>query len=164
VASPPCRTCSITRLGRAHINELIGAKAATPDAANNLLKVLKVLLNYAVSIEMIASNPAIGVKRYRSHGEGYHTWTEAEIAQFQARHPFDTRAGLALALLLHTAQRRSDVVRMGWQHVRGDGIAVRQEKTDSPLVLPIHPELGRALAAASRSNLTFLADQQACRP
>ena len=146
----------VSRLGRAHIKDVIGAKANTPEAANNLLKVLKVLLNYAVSIEMIASNPAIGVKRYRKHGEGYHTWSEAEIAQFQAKHPIDTRPGLALALLLYTAQRRSDVVRMGWQHVRGDAIAVRQEKTDSPLVLPLHPELKRALAAASRNNLTFL--------
>ena len=146
----------VSRLGRAHIKDVIGAKANTPEAANNLLKVLKVLLNYAVSIEMIASNPAIGVKRYRKHGEGYHTWSEAEIAQFQAKHPIDTRPGLALALLLYTAQRRSDVVRMGWQHVRGDAIAVRQEKTDSPLVLPLHPELKRALTAASRNNLTFL--------
>jgi integrase len=146
----------VSRLGRAHIKDVIGAKANTPEAANNLLKVLKVLLNYAVSIEMIASNPAIGVKRYRKRGEGYHTWSEAEIAQFQAKHPIDTRPGLALALLLYTAQRRSDVVRMGWQHVRGEAIAVRQEKTDSLLVLPLHPELQRALAAASRNNLTFL--------
>jgi integrase len=146
----------VVRLGRAHIKEIIGAKANTPEAANNLLKVLRLLLNYAVSIEMIANNPATGVKRYRKHGEGYHTWTEAEIAQFQGKHPIDTRAGLAFALLLYTAQRRSDVVRMGWQHVRGDAIALRQEKTDLPLVLPLHPELKRALAAAPRNNLTFL--------
>src|SRR6516164_2959836 len=49
----------ISRLGRAHIKEIIGAKAETPEAANNLLKVLRVLLDYAISIEMIASNPAI---------------------------------------------------------------------------------------------------------
>lgn len=36
-------------------------------------------------------------------------------AQFQARHPIGTRAGLALALPLYTAQRRSDVAHMGWQ-------------------------------------------------
>ena len=45
---------------------------------------------------------------------------------------------------------------MGWQHVRGDTIAVRQQKTGTPLVLPIHPELKRALTAAPRNNLTFL--------
>jgi integrase len=58
--------------------------------------------------------------------EFFHAWSEGEIAQFHARHPNGTRAGLALALLVYTAQRRSDVVRMGWQHVTGDVIARRR--------------------------------------
>ena len=145
-------------LGRTHIKEIIGAKADTPEAANNLLKVLRVLLAYAVDQEMIDSNPAADVKRYRSCGEGFHTWNEDEIAQFQARHRICTRAGLALALLLYTAQRRGDVVRLGWQHMKGKGsaIAVRQEKTGASLVIPVHPELARALASVPRMNLTFL--------
>jgi integrase len=106
-------------LHRIHVQNIIGAKAGTPEAANNLLKVLRVVLNHAVEIGMIANNPAIGVKRYRSRSEGHHSWTEAEIAQFQERHSVETRAGLALALLLYTGQRRSDVVRMGQQHVKG---------------------------------------------
>jgi integrase len=146
----------VNLLGRAHIKDIIGAKANTPEAANNLLKVLRVLLDYAVDQGVIDSNPAKAVKRYRSRGEGFHTWSEGEIAQFQARHPIGSRAGLALALLLYTAQRRGDVVRMGWQHVTGDSIAVRQEKTDSPLMVPLHPELARALASVPRANLTFL--------
>jgi integrase len=139
-----------------HVSEIIGAKADTPEAANNLLKVLRVLLDYAVDQEMVDSNPARGVKRYRSRGEGVHTWSEEEIAQFESHHAIGTRARLALALLLYTAQRRSDVVRMGWQHISGDNIAVRQEKTDSPLLIPLDPELARTLASVSRTNLTFL--------
>jgi integrase len=143
-------------LGRAHISAVVGAKADTPEAANNLLKVLRVMLSYAVDQGMIDSNAAISVKKYRSRSEGFHTWSEDEIAQFQAKHPNGTRAGLALALLLYTAQRRSDVVRMGWQHVSGDVIAVRQEKTGAALMIPMHPELALALASVPRKNLTFL--------
>ena len=51
------------------------------------------------------------------------------------------QARLALELLLGTGQRRSDVVRMGWQHVRGDEIAVRQQKTDEPLLIPMDQNL-----------------------
>jgi integrase len=149
-------TKPVARLGRGHIKEIIGAKAGTPEAANNLLKVLRVLLSHGVEIGMIDSNPAIGVKRYRSKSEGVHTWSESEIAQFQKRHSIDTRPGLALALLLYTGQRRSDAVRMGWQHVQGDTIAVRQQKTSTPLAIPMHPELARALNATPRTNLTFL--------
>ena len=149
-------TKPVARLTRSHVKDIIGAKADTPEAANSLLKVLRVILKYAVEDGMIANNPAVGVKRYRGRGEGIHTWTEDEIAQFQARHPLNTRPALALALLLYTVQRRGDVIRLGWQHVKGDVITLRQDKTDEPLHLPMHPELVRALAMAPRTNLTFL--------
>jgi integrase len=99
-------------LGRAHIKAIIGAKAETPEAANNLLKVLRLMLGFAVEIDMIPHNPAINIKRFKNRGEGFHTWTEEEIAQFEAVHSVGTKPGLALALLLYTAQRRGDVVRM----------------------------------------------------
>src|SRR5262245_12348627 len=146
----------VARLERKHIKDIMGAMATTPQAANNLLKVLRLLLNYAVEIGMIMNNPTIGVKRYKSQGDGVHTWTEDEIARFEGRHPIGSKARLAFALLLYTAQRRSDVIRFGWQHVQGDTIALRQEKTDTPLLIPIHPELAKALAAAPKTNMTFL--------
>jgi integrase len=144
-------------LKRHHIENIIGAKANKPEAANNLLKVLRVVLNHGVAIGMIASNPAIGVKRYRSKNkEGHHTWSEDEIAQFEAAHSIGSKARLALALALYTGQRRGDIVRMGWQNVKGERITVRQQKTGATLAIRIHPELARALAAAPRDNLTFL--------
>jgi integrase len=146
----------IARIERKHIKDIIGAKAETPEAANNLLKVLRLLLNYAVSLDMIATNPAVGVSGYRNDGEGFHSWSEHEIAQFEARYLLGSKPRLALALLLYTAQRVSDVARMGYQHVRGDRITVRQQKTNTPLLIPMHPELVQALASVPKDNLTFL--------
>jgi integrase len=71
-----------------------------------------------------------------------------------------TKARLALELLLGTGQRRSDVVRMGLQHVKGDEIAVRQQKTDEPLLIPMEPNLVQALAAIPKTNLTFLVTER----
>lgn len=147
-------------LTRGVLDKIMGKRSNTPMAANNLMKVLRYLLDYAVAQNMIASNPAIGVKRYRTKGTGFPTWTEEEIARFQARHPLDTRAGLALSLLLYTAQRRGDVVRMGWQHITGDLIAVRQEKTDTPLMIPLHPDLMQALHVLPRAHMTFMMTEQ----
>ena len=143
---------SVARTSRASS----AAKASTPEAANNLLKVLRVVLEHAVEIGMITTNPTIGVKGYRNDGEGIHTWNEAEVAQFEATHPIGTKARLALELLLGTGQRRSDVVRMGWQHLQSDCIAVRQEKTNTPLLIPVDAHLATALAALPRTNMTFL--------
>jgi integrase len=42
-------------------------------------------------------------------------WSVAEIEQFEAKYPIGTKARLALALLLYTGQRRSDVVLFGRQ-------------------------------------------------
>src|SRR5262249_1306826 len=145
-----------SRLGRAHIKDIIGAKANTPEAANNLLKVLRVVLNHAVEIGMSANNPAIGVKRYKSRPDGFHTWSEPEIAQFETAYAVGTNERLVFALAIYTGQRVSDVVRMGWQHVKDGWIAVRQEKTTTPLMIKMHPDLVRILASVPRSHLTFV--------
>jgi integrase len=144
-------------LQRVHVDKIIGAKASTPEAANNLLKTLRGVLGYAVEIGMIASNPALGIKRYRSKNpDGHHTWSENEIRQFAEFHPIGSKARLAFALALYTGQRRGDIRRMGWQHVTGDRIRVSQQKTGATLAIPLHPELARALAAVPRNHLTFL--------
>jgi integrase len=63
---------------------------------------------------------------------------------------------LALALLLYTGQRCSDVVRMGRQRIRNDLISVRQQKTGTPLLIPVHPALRTAIEAMPSGHLTFL--------
>lgn len=146
----------VNRIDHQHVAAIIAAKANTPHAANNLRSVLGHLFQHAIAINMRISNPVRSVKKLKTGGDGFHTWTEEEIAQFVACYPVGSRAHLALTLMLWTGQRGSDVVRMGWQHVRNGQLAVRQQKTDAPLLIPIAPELAEALALLPRTNLTFL--------
>lgn len=139
-----------------HIRAILDAKASTPAAANNLLKLLRVLMRFAVERGLRRDDPTIHIRKVRSSSTGFHSWTEDEIARFESHHKPGTRAHLAMSLLLYTAQRRSDVIKMGWQHVREGGIAVTQQKTKTPLRIPIHRQLQAALDASERSNLTFL--------
>jgi integrase len=151
----------VNALRRENVNNILAAKAdKTPAAANTLHKVLRLILNYTITIDMISVNPAVGMRMYLSHGDGYHAWTEEEIAQFEAAHPIGTKARLALALLLHTGQRVSDVARMGWQHVTGDVIAIKQQKTGTALKIPLHPELRAMLVALPKTNLTFILSER----
>ena len=101
-------------------------------------------------------NPTTGIKRIKNKTDGFHTWTEEEIAQFEAHHPIGSKARLALGLLLYTAQRRSDVVRMGRQHVRGGVVHVRQQKTGAMLAIPMHPDLATIIDATPNDHLTYL--------
>ena len=100
-------------LTAAHLKAIIGEMAERPDAANNLLKVLRVLLRHAIDMGLIHDNPSRNVRKFAVNSAGFHTWNEVEIAAYEQRHELGSKAHLALSLLLYTGQRRSDVVRMG---------------------------------------------------
>jgi integrase len=144
----------IALLPHEFIVRTLGKKS--PFAARNWHKTLRGLLQFAVSDGFRADDPTQGIKLPRMKSDGVHTWTEAEIAQYEETHALGTRARLALALLLYTAQRRGDVVGMGRQHVRDGAITVRQQKTGATLEIPIHTKLRKALDATPSEHLTFL--------
>jgi hypothetical protein len=146
----------IAMLERRHVRDLIAEKAGRPGAQRNLLRMLKMLLNFAVEMEMRPDNPAAGIKLAHSKGDGFHTWSEDEIARFEEHHAVGNRARLAFALLLYTAQRRADVVRMGRQHVRDGVVHVTQSKTGATLAIPVHPALAAIIEATPTEHLTFL--------
>lgn len=122
-------------LRREHLRAIIGGMSDRPQAANRLLSLLKIMLDHALGNEWIKANPAMGVKGFSKKTKGFHTWTEDEIARYEVRHPPSTKARLALVLLLYTAQRRSDVVVMGWEKIKGRFIEVKQIKTGAELDL-----------------------------
>ena len=146
----------IALLHRDHVVKMFAAKIATPAGANHWLRMVKTLMAFAVAEGMRSDDPTTGIKRMSAKSEGFYTWTEDDIATFEARHEIGTRARIALALLLYTAQRRSDVVRMGRQHVRNGVLNVRQQKTGVVLAIPVDPDLQAIIDATPNDNLTFL--------
>ena len=144
----------VATLQRAHIEKMLGSMKSF--AARNWLKTLRGLMQFAVAMNLRKDDPTVGVKLPKAKAGTIHTWSEAQIAQFEKKFPIGSRQRLAMALLLYTAQRRSDVVRLGPQHVRNGGLAFRQQKTGSLLEIPIHPSLQTVLDASTSGHLTFL--------
>jgi integrase len=147
------------------VRVLMGEKSEHVTAANHRLRLLRALMGRAVEMKMIAADPTAGVRRLRYRTDGYPTWSEADIQLYEAKWPSGTRERLALALLLYTGQRRSDVVRMGRQHLteivlpdgsRRPGIRVRQVKTGHEIAIPLHAELAAELAQVPKDQLTYL--------
>jgi integrase len=147
----------IALLNGAGVRKILAERAEHPAAANHLLRILRLLCQHAIDTNLLASDPTIGVKRRDYEVHGYRPWTEADIAAFEAKWPTGTKPRRAMALLLYTGQRRSDVVRMGRQHIRQGRIHVRQVKTNRELELPIHPALAAELAHVPADHLHFLA-------
>jgi integrase len=149
----------VATLTRAHIKAIIGSMSATPAAANNLLDRLRVLMKIAMDDGWRLDDPTYRVKGFKLSGDGFHTWSEDDIAKFCEHYPIGTSARLAMGLMLYTGQRRSDMVKMGWQHITGDRIRVHQLKTDAMLSIPIHADLAEILASATRTNMPILLTQ-----
>lgn len=145
----------VNQLERRHIKSLM-AEQSGPGAANKLLRYFRLLLEFAVELEWIASNPARGVKKMRTPGDGFKEWPEQAIEQFQAHWATGTKQRLAFDLLLCTGQRRSDVVKMTPSNVREGAIRVVQQKTGAALWIPIHADLRVSIAACDLKGLTFL--------
>jgi integrase len=146
----------IVAIERKHVQALIDARAATPSAARNLLAAIRSLMKFAIDAGIRTDNPTLGVKHAKIKTPGFITWDEDHIAAFEARHPIGTMARLAFELALGTGQRRGDLVKMGRQHVRGDTIMVRQNKTGMSLVVPIGSKLRAAIEAMPADRLTFI--------
>jgi integrase len=147
----------IALLQRQHIITLLRSKKRF--AARHWLMAIRALMKYAVEFGLREDNPATGVKLPNLKTDGYHSWTEAEIEQFETFHGLETRARLALTLLLYTGQRRGDVIRMGRQHIRDGVMHVRQQKTGIELAIPIHAKLLAVIAETPANHLTLLTTQ-----
>ena len=143
-------------LMRQHINAMLAQRVPRPAAANHWLRLVKALMAFAVEEGFRPDNPTTGIKRIPTRSDGFHSWSEAEIAQFEAHYPVGSKARLALALGLYTAQRRSDVVSLGRQHICDGMLSMRQQKTRTTLVIPLHPALAAIIAATPSKHLTFL--------
>lgn len=146
----------VTHLQRQHVAKIIAEKAETPAAANNLLRMIRLLMRHAIDLGWRGDDPTRDVRKVRHKSGGFKTWEEHHIEAFTNHHRPGSRAHLALSLLLYTGQRRSDVVRMGRQHIRNGVLSIVQQKTGQDVHIPLHPELKVLLNSLPLDNLTFL--------
>ena len=128
----------------------------TPHRARNWLTAIRHLMQFAISAELCKTDPTQSIKIKLPKSDGVYTWNEDDVAAYEAGHAIGTKPRLAMALALSSAQRRSDIVRMGPQHIRDGVLHVRQAKTGATLYIPVHPDLRTIIDATPCGHLTFL--------
>ncbi len=144
----------MTSLNAEKIVNDIGQKR--PGMGNLTRAVLRRVMQFAVKQKRRTDNPMLGIDPFKV-GE-HHTWTDAELKQFETKWRLGTRQRLAYALLLYTGQRVGDVAKMNRADVTDGLIHVKQQKTGAELWVPIHPELQRAMKALPAKGLTLVGD------
>ncbi len=131
-----------------HIEAIKQQHRATPSKANMLLALFRILLGYAVKLDYLKHNPAEKPGRLPP-AKRSEIWTVEDEDRFMAA----ARPSLQLAfmLLLFTVQRPSDVLAMTRGRVTERAgrlyIALRQQKTDTLLDVPVHIRLEPILRA-----------------
>jgi integrase len=155
-------TESIEAISARAIREGLGRRAARPHGANNWLKTMRGLFAFAVEREYPQADPTRGVKLLGGPNDrnGYHTWTEDEVARFEARWPLGSRERLALDLLLYTGLRRGDAARVGRPHVRNGRIRIETERAGQEVTIRVLPPLAASIAAGPVGELTFIAGER----
>ncbi|AXI46415.1 hypothetical protein C1J03_10480 [Sulfitobacter sp. SK012] len=143
------------RIAHMKIRHVMAIKAEmheTPMQANKMLKRLSQMMDLAVTMDWVAANPVLGVSKYATTSEGYHSWDEGEIARFYEVHPLGSPAHICMTLMLYTGAAKVDAVKLGPANVKDGRIEYRRQKTSKNpsgvlISLPIHPALAAALEA-----------------
>ncbi len=132
----------------------------TKAAANNFLKTLRAFFSWAKNMGLLQDDPTLGVKPLKTKTEGHQPWSDSDIASYREYWGIGTRERLALELLIHTGLRRSDIVRLGPEHIKGEMIEIRTQKTGAIAYIPISPDLQKVIAELPVGGTTFFCTQK----
>lgn len=88
--------------------EMLGNRASTPAAANNWLRMVRMLMRLAVELGMRTDDPTFGIKPLRIRSDGFQIWRPDQIAAFRGKHAIGTRAARPRIAAQHrpAAERR----------------------------------------------------------
>lgn len=144
------------------IQRALNAMRHKPHAAARLRKLLAQLFVIARRERIVAGtfDPVRDTRPPKAESDGYHRWSEDELAQFEAAHPLGTKPRLAFALLLYGAQRSGDVRFLTRKAIEGERIRLKQSKTSSAVNVPIVPPLREALDAGPIGKVLVLENAQ----
>jgi integrase len=114
--------------------------------------VLKNLFKIARYRGLVATDETVGL-RLRTSKPRDRVWSSDEIDRWlDAARVEDPHMMTSFLVLLFTAQRPSDVLRMTWAQYSDSAIRVRQQKTRALLDVPLHPVLIEHLGGLRRSS------------
>lgn len=154
----------ISQITRATIASGRDRRGDTPHAAINFMKVMGYLFEWAVDAGYMRENPAKGVKRPKVKTDGFTPWTEEDVIKFYKKHGPGTQARLAMEMILFTGLRRSDVWKIGPQHIKDDAIEIKATKNDAELYIPLHPILKESLSRVQTGHLAYFVTEKHQRP
>jgi len=140
-------------------------RESRPASANAVMRVLSVLMEYAVLEELIDQNP---VKKIRmiSVAPRQAVWSNDNIDSFldKANEHMHHSMALAFRLAADTGQRQGDILSLTWRQYDGAAFHFKQSKTGELVTVPATPELNRVLTKTKRASTHIIVSEATKQP
>lgn len=143
----------IKTISRKFVFEYRDSLKATPYKANSMLRMLRIILNYALDREWITTNPARRPKQLKARPRKV-IWTP-DIRRRFIQHATPEML-TAFYLGFYTVQRSDDCLLMTWSQYDGSRIILGQEKTGELVFVPVHSTLKSHLDQSSKVSTQIL--------
>lgn len=127
-----------------------------PASANDLVKSCRALFKWAVENDFLQNDPSISIKKIKYHVNHIAALTEDDVCKYRGYWPLGTRERLALEFLIYTGLRRSDICTVGRQHIDGNCIRLKMQKTREEVYIPILQQLRVAMDSVPKDQLVFI--------
>lgn len=127
-----------TQVKPVHVVQVKASMVKTPNMANRVLSFLRQVFDYALEQQLVASNPAIGIRRHREQKRKRLPSQEEFDAIYSKAGP---RLQVIMDLLFLTGQRINDVLRIKRTDLLESGILFVQQKTGARLIVRWTSEL-----------------------
>ncbi|WP_374831053.1 tyrosine-type recombinase/integrase [Paenochrobactrum pullorum] len=137
----------------------VEARSDTPAQANHFLKTMRGLFSWALKNDHVTVDPTAGISPLKYKTDGFAPWSMEDLALFYARWPIGTKPRLAVELMIHTGLRRSDIVRAGRHHMRGNIFTMKTQKTGAQITVEFPSQLMRVIENTETGDLCFLVSE-----
>lgn len=153
-----CGRALIADLREEHVREIRTRFAPATFTQDRSVMLLSTLWTFAKeNLAMrLGANPTTDIVKLHKQSWTHEPWPNELIKKFEDEATPKPNAQLALLLLLYSGQRVGDVSAMKWDQYDGEGIEVRQQKTDVLLWIPCHSRLKATLDSAERRSQIIL--------
>jgi integrase len=148
-----------------HIKALMDEIKGGAHPKRNWLKHISGMFLFAEENMIRADNPCRGFKRPKApKSDGFHSWTDPEIAQYRGFWPYGTMPRLVMELAVETSARRGDVTRLGPEHMVDGRFEFQHHKNGVDVSFPVSAELQAAIDAMPSTNQSTFLHTQAGEP
>jgi len=121
-----------------HIKAMMDQIGGTAHSKRNWLKHISGMFLFAEGAMIRVDNPCRGFKRPKApKSDGFHSWTDGEIAQYRAAWPNGTVQRLVMALAVESSARRGDVTRLDPEHLSDGRFEFQHHKNGVDVSFPV---------------------------